>query len=156
MIEHLSSKLCDDDLVNAPKVLRTCVYVQKPTQYDFQCLLCGGENIEWSEFESHIWCYDCNKDVFIPQPYAGIFGGPIPVMVSQLLGVCFDRITLDKHNVLKWDGNQELNYEKSINKDRFSKLKGILSDEISRWEDTWVYDEELENYKVEINKKIYI
>lgn len=30
MIEHLSSKLCDDDFVNAPKVLRTCVYVQKP------------------------------------------------------------------------------------------------------------------------------
>ena len=154
MIKELEHKLCDDDVLNAPKVLRRFIYVQNPSKYDIQCLVCGSRNIEWSEFESHIWCYDCNKDVFIPHPYAGIFGGPIPVNISQLFGICFDRVSLDGKKLLKWTVKDDLSYEQRVNLNRFEKLDSILTDEITRWEDTWVWDEKLEQHKTRINKKI--
>lgn len=158
MIKELEHKLCDDDLLCAPKVLRKFVYVQIPSKYDIRCLLCGSSNIEWSEFESHIWCYDCNQDVFIPHCYAGIFGGPIPVEISRMLGVCFDRGSCVKgiEKYFEWT-NQDLNlnFEHKTNKERFEKIESILTDEITRWEDTWVYDEKLELYKARINKKLF-
>lgn len=57
---------------------------------------------------------------------------------------------MNSKQILKYDSKIELNYEEKINKDRFFKLQNILTDE--KWEDTWVYDEELEKYKVEINE----
>jgi gamma-glutamylcyclotransferase (GGCT)/AIG2-like uncharacterized protein YtfP len=155
MVEHLKDKLCDDDLVNAPKVLRSHIYVQKPVEYEIECLLCGGSNIEWSEFESHIWCCDCEKDVLIPQSYSGIFGGPIPMGISQMLGLSFDRVSVDGKHILKYDGQVELDYEKKINKERYSKLEGILSEEIVRWEDTWIFNKELNKYKTKIENKLF-
>jgi hypothetical protein len=117
--------------------------------------LCGGSNIEWSEFESHIWCYDCNKDVLIPSAYAGVFGGPIPWEISKLLGLCFSRINLESKRIFEPDFNTEVNYEKKVCRDRELKLNMILNPD-DTFDGTWVYDAELEKYKMEINKKIYI
>jgi len=154
MIDYLKDRLCDDDLIKAPKILRTHIYVLKPLQYEIVCLLCGGGNIEWSEFESHIWCYDCNLDVFIPQSYSGIFGGPIPFEVSKMLGLNFDRIGVNGNNFLKYK-DDELPFEEETNRDRFQKLKYVLDDEILRWEDSWVYDKNLTEYKILINNKLF-
>jgi hypothetical protein len=154
MIPHLKEKISDDDLLNAPKVLRKFIYILNPVKYDFQCLICGGRNIEWSEFESHIWCYDCGKDIFIPLFYSGIFGGPIPNGISQMIGLSFDRISIDGKTTYKREPDSP-NIEEQINRERFYKLNKIFTDDPSRWEDTWYYNEELNNYKIQIDKKLY-
>ena len=37
-------------------------YILPPSVYDCKCGKCGGSNLEWSEYEHHIWCYDCEED----------------------------------------------------------------------------------------------
>jgi len=70
---------------------RKWIYIQKPQSYGITCDICGGENIEWSEFEHMIWCYDCEKDT---PGQGGVFDGPIPMGVCGLLGMNFDHIDL--------------------------------------------------------------
>lgn len=70
---------------------RKWIYIQKPQVYEITCDLCGGSNIEWSEFEHMIWCYDCKKDT---PGNSGIFDGPIGIKLCALLGMSFDRIDL--------------------------------------------------------------
>lgn len=77
-------------LLEWPK--RTWVYARSPTVYSIRCDECGGDNIEWSEWERLIWCYDCELDV---KGTEGIFGGPIPVNLCRELGIGFDKITLN-------------------------------------------------------------
>lgn len=60
----------------------------KPYQYEISCDKCNGTNIEWSEFEHMIWCYDCKIDTV---GNGGIFDGPIPVMATELLGISLAR-----------------------------------------------------------------
>jgi len=62
-----------------------------PQRYDIRCDLCGGVNLNWSEFEHLIWCYDCKKDT---KGVGGVFDGPIPVRLCLMLGLSFDRIDL--------------------------------------------------------------
>lgn len=73
------------------KKKRDWIYVQQPTDYDFSCNLCHGKNITWSEWEGHIWCFDCEKDVIGEN---SIFDGPIPYELTQMLGISFDKIDL--------------------------------------------------------------
>jgi hypothetical protein len=77
---------------------RTWIYVQKPAEYSIHCDKCGGDNIEWSEYEHKIWCYDCQIDT---DGDGGIFDGPIPLMCSQLLGINFARVYL-KDGIVKY------------------------------------------------------
>jgi len=70
---------------------RKWIYIQKPQDYGINCDLCGGSNIEWSEFEHMIWCYDCQKDT---PGDGGVFDGPIPMGASRLLGMNFDRVEI--------------------------------------------------------------
>ena len=70
----------------------------KPYQYDMYCDKCKGGNIEWSEWEHKIWCYDCKVDT---DGFPGIFGGPIPVGISALLGISFDRFYL-KEKIVRY------------------------------------------------------
>jgi hypothetical protein len=70
---------------------RKWIYVMKPYEYSIQCDKCGGNNIEWSEFEHMIWCYDCNVDT---DGNGGIFDGPIPWGAAKLLGLSFARLYL--------------------------------------------------------------
>ncbi|MDO8641499.1 MAG: hypothetical protein Q7R33_08195 [Nitrosarchaeum sp.] len=67
---------------------RTWHYIQNPKDYEITCDKCNGTNIEWSEFEHMIWCYDCKIDT---KGTEGVFGGPIPVELAGILGMSFDR-----------------------------------------------------------------
>ena len=67
------------------------VHVNHPTAYGVSCDKCGGVNIDWSEFEHMIWCYDCKVDT---PGNPGVFGGPIPINTAGLLGMSFDRLNL--------------------------------------------------------------
>lgn len=82
----------------ADKILvkRTWVYVHKPAAYEVRCDNCGGSNIAWSEYEGHIWCFDCEIDTVGDK---GIFDGPIPVGLCKNMGISFDRIDLETKRV---------------------------------------------------------
>jgi len=77
---------------------RTWIYVQKPYEYEIACDKCGGSNIEWSEFEHKIWCYDCKIDT---DGNGGLFDGPVSITVCRLLGVSFARYYL-KEKIVKY------------------------------------------------------
>ena len=68
---------------------RTWVYILPPARYEITCDLCGKNNIEWSEWEGMIWCYDCQKDT---RGTGGLFDGPIPMGAMNILGLSLDRI----------------------------------------------------------------
>lgn len=76
----------------AGKARRTWVYCQAPKVYEMAPCDCGNEDTQWSEFEGHLWCEVCQKD-FIPKGN-GIFDGPIPMHLSHLMGIRFDRIII--------------------------------------------------------------
>ena len=145
MIEVLKDcGLTDNDLLNAPKILRTHCYCQQPYIYDIECPLCGKRNITWSEFEYHIWCYDCEKDIWIPRRYAGIFGGPIPIEVSKMMGISFDRINLKTQEIVSADYIFD-DHDKDIRK---RKDLDIF------YNSTWVCDKKLIEYEKHMNGKI--
>ncbi len=77
---------------------RKWCYVLEPSLYDCACDKCGGSNITWSEYEGMIWCYDCEIDT---SGYPGIFDGPIPIGLSSMLGIVFDRINLETQKIEK-------------------------------------------------------
>ncbi len=79
---------------------RKWIYVQKPVSYEMSCDKCGGKNIEWSEFEGCIWCYDCKIDT---PGNGGIFDGPIPLEVSKLFGTSFDRLYFRDKTIRKME-----------------------------------------------------
>lgn len=68
----------------------------KPQSYEVFCDKCGSSNIDWSEYEHMIWCYDCKIDTLGNE---GIFGGPIGWGVAALLGISFARWNIKKDRV---------------------------------------------------------
>lgn len=80
---------------------RAWCYVQQPSRYDVAPCDCGNHETQWSEWKDHLWCDKCQKD-FIPEHY-GIFDGPIPAGVAQMLGISFDRINLETMEIIKFD-----------------------------------------------------
>jgi hypothetical protein len=83
---------------------RTWIYVQNPREYEITCDKCGGVNIEWSEFEAHIWCYECKIDT---KGTEGVFGGPIPIEAAKILGMSFDRYDMVNKCLLKYDKEKQ-------------------------------------------------
>jgi len=77
---------------------RTWHYVNKPIAYDIKCDICGSDNTHWSEFESMIWCYACQKDT---RGTLGVFGGPIPLGTALMMGYNFDRFNMLTEKVEK-------------------------------------------------------
>jgi len=69
--------------------LRTSAYCLGPASYSIQCDHCGGGNIEWSEWDKLIWCYDCEIDT---EGTEGIFGAPIPAELAKMMGLSFQKI----------------------------------------------------------------
>ena len=70
---------------------RKWIYIQHPTKYEIACDVCDGHDIEWSEYEHMIWCYDCKADT---RGTGGIFSGPIPHGAMDMFGMSLDRIDL--------------------------------------------------------------
>jgi len=89
--------------MNSPAKKRRWIYAQPPLSYEMCCDKCRGTNIDWSEWEGMIWCYDCLLDT---KGDGGVFSGPIPVEAAQVLGMSFDRIDLKTQEVLKF-GTEE-------------------------------------------------
>jgi hypothetical protein len=94
---------------------RTWHYILPPSVYDMTCNTCGGSNLWWSEYEHHIWCYDCEVDFIADDPHAGVFGGFIPIHTSYMLGLVFDRFNLETGKVElfnldegKWDAIESI------------------------------------------------
>ena len=77
---------------------RKWTYVQYPSVYEVFCDKCGGTNTTWSEYEHLIWCYDCEVDT---EGTLGIFGGPIPIRLTELFGVSFYRVYLKTNRIMK-------------------------------------------------------
>jgi hypothetical protein len=75
---------------------RTWVYTQKPYKYDIHCDKCSGSNIDWSEYEHKIWCYDCEIDT---DGDGGIFDGPVAIGVCEMLGCSLNRYNLKKDRI---------------------------------------------------------
>ncbi len=75
---------------------RTWHYVCNPARYEIRCDKCGHMNIEWSEYEHMIWCYDCKVDT---RGTEGIFDGPIPMGAMEVLGIPLDRWNMKKQRV---------------------------------------------------------
>ena len=72
---------------------RKWAYIHNPKQYGIKCDICGKDNIEWSEFEHFIWCYNCEKDT---KGNEGLFDGcPVPVNICKLMGISFDEVNLE-------------------------------------------------------------
>jgi len=89
------------------RIKRTEIYCQNPNVYGIECNKCNGVNIDWSEYEKHIWCYDCEEDV---PGTDGIFSGPIMIGVAEIIGICFDRINLESGERIKFNG---VDYERN-------------------------------------------
>lgn len=80
------------------QTLRKWHYCQDPFMYDIACDKCYGVNVAWSEFENLIWCYDCKVDT---EGTKGIFHGPIPFHMCEMLGVSFDRVRMKDGKILE-------------------------------------------------------
>lgn len=99
---------------------RSWVYVLPPWAYEITCTKCGGHRLEWSEFESHVWCYDCEIDFYPGDSVnAGIFSGPVPIRTAGSLGCVFDRRNLVT-------GKIEMFNLETLEYDEFSKEINVL------------------------------
>ena len=38
-----------------------CATIDHPPEFGYRCPM-GHSNLDWSEFNDHIWCYECEKD----------------------------------------------------------------------------------------------
>jgi hypothetical protein len=82
------------------KLRRTHVYRMHPSAYEIAgCPVSSEHEVEWSEFEHHLWCSVCKKD-FLPTSN-GVFDGPIPIGAFYLVGISFDRINIQTGEVVK-------------------------------------------------------
>lgn len=88
----------------ADKILRTHMYCQAPKVYGIQCPKDKAHKLHWSEFEGHIWCYDCKEDINQDEHIeaTGIFSGPIPVNTTALMGISFDRLNVKTGGLVKF------------------------------------------------------
>jgi len=124
-------------LTEAPKFLRTHCFESSPIQLDITCPFSKRDNphkITWSEFETHIWCYDCQKDILTPFKNSGIFTGPIPINVAQELGISLNRVNLKTGTTTKIP-------EKAIILD----LKEF-DEQVKIWNNTYIQSDELKDY----------
>lgn len=77
---------------------RTWYYITPPKYFDVQCPKCKKTNIEWSEFQKYIWCYDCKEDLELRNDI--LFGSPIPINFSvHLLKMNFDRFNMETNEI---------------------------------------------------------
>lgn len=79
-------------------------YVESPATFSLKCSKCQGQNIYWSEFENHIWCFKCEEDIYYETSHE-IF----PVGLARMLGITFDKIDLETGERIKFNSE---NYER--------------------------------------------
>ena len=84
------------------KIKRTECYICNPIYLDLSCSKCGGDNITWSEWEEHIWCYDCQEDIY----YGKGVAGPIPINAAALMGIDYRKYNIETGEIVESDINQ--------------------------------------------------
>ena len=106
------------------RIPRTWHYMAKPNSFDIVCPICSSGELEWSEWEKHIWCNVCKLDL---QPEYTIFDGPIPIQLAEEIGFNFDIWDMEKKKILKFDSKTgEFN---PIDKVSFKSLEAKLDTE---------------------------
>lgn len=127
------------------KKKRTWFYTLPPAAFEITCSQCGGSNLWWSEYDNHIWCYDCEID-FNPEYdlHAGIFSGPIPLQASYMMGLVFDRFNIEtgKVEILNLETNEYEDYNTIV----ASIAKLTLIDQKDNY-GFWVAEEGQKNIK---------
>ncbi len=103
---------------------RTHIFVQPPEVYEIAgCPVDEFHKITWSEFEHHLWCFECEQD-FIPKHW-GIFDGPIPIGLCGMMGISFDRMNIKTHRITPmpaFDGSKlHKLYDKTWNTGKFDR-----------------------------------
>lgn len=83
---------------------RQWTYILKPAEYEIACDKCGKLNVMWSEYEGKIWCYECEIDT---KGNGGIFMGPIPRKLCDMLGISFDRLNVETGKVVKFEDKEK-------------------------------------------------
>ena len=123
--------------LDAPKIKRTHCYICVPSMYEIECPICGATSkITWSEFEKHLWCYTCEKDIYLDLIHSGIFSGPIPYEIATtIFGMSFDRVNIETGDILKFDISNSEDANKAFN-------------------DTFIKDEELIKFEEEFEDKL--
>lgn len=106
------------------KVKRTHCYVQEPNTYDIVCPIKAEHKITWSEFEYHIWCYDCEKDIYLTKYTCGIFSGPIPSGLCKEFGISFDRRNLVDGSIVKCPNKDDKEQWEKFNNTWNKEAKG--------------------------------
>jgi len=82
---------------------RTWHYIQNPKEYEITCDRCEGSNIEWSEYEKMIWCYDCKIDT---GGIKGVFDGPVGIGAAGVSGMSFDKYDMVNKRVVRFKEKQ--------------------------------------------------
>lgn len=97
---------------------REFCYIQHPSIYEIPPCSCGSKHYTWSEFEDHLWCFNCEAD-FKPENW-GIFDTPISLKLCNLMGIYFYRVELNSGDYFAPDINN--NYHKVLNFDKLFEL----------------------------------
>ena len=80
-------------------IKRTKCLTRPPAIYGLSGCSCGNTDVQWSEWEHHLWCEKCQKD-FIPKS-KGILDGPVPVELCRILGMPLDFYDLETGEIEK-------------------------------------------------------
>jgi len=79
---------------------RTECYVCNPNDLELYCPNNNVHKITWSEWEEHIWCFECEKDI----KYERGGAGPIPKEVSKLLGIDYRKYNIKTGEIIEGSG----------------------------------------------------
>jgi len=79
------------------KTKRTECYICNPIYLEHRCPNNPDHKITWSEFENHIWCYDCKEDF----EYKPEFVGPIPMQVAKMLGIDYRKYNIETGKIIE-------------------------------------------------------
>lgn len=84
------------EISSTMKKRETC-YVCNPVFLELFCPNDNNHRITWSEYENHIWCYDCEKDIEYEPGYAG----PILIETAKLLGIDYRKYDIKTGKIIE-------------------------------------------------------
>ncbi len=80
------------------KIKRETCYICHPGNFDLFCPANSEHKITWSEYEQHIWCYDCEEDIEYPK------GGTIVSLgLAKMMGIDYRKYNIKTGDVIEYD-----------------------------------------------------
>jgi len=84
-------------------------FTHHPKTFEASCPVCGeSDDITWSEWQGHLWCYKCKEDVPVKN---SVLNGPVPTGLAIAMGMNFDIRIIATGEIKKYDaktGTHEL------------------------------------------------